>query len=233
MQPWLDAKLNTNEPLTLYDFFKHLKFTFQSQDLRQDALSKLQYMKQGKKTVGQFVAEFTKTLIQAGQSSIDEGAKIQWFKNGLNKELRERMIGQQVFSLDEYCHRVSQIEFKLNDERRRSGRRTNFVPYNTTGHQQFRQQPKADSHDAMDWEPTVNEATARRAKWVSKSELDKRRAERRCFRCASKQHMIKNCPFAPAIRPQNQPRVQVVNVPDDAVLEDETEDDVPDEQSEN
>ncbi|KAI5289919.1 hypothetical protein KEM52_000623 [Ascosphaera acerosa] len=95
-------------------------YGYNRQDLRPDALSKLQYMKQGKKTVG--------------QSSIDEGAKIQWFKNELNKELWERMIGQQVFSLDEYCYRVSQIEFELNDERRRSGRRTNFAPYNTNGH---------------------------------------------------------------------------------------------------
>lgn len=233
MQPWLDSQLVAGVSLNMEGFLEQLRFTFQNQDLKQDALSKLQYMKQGGRTIGQYVAEFNKTLIQAGQSGIDEGAKIQWFKNGINKTIRDKMIGQQVFSFSEYCSRVSQIEFDINDERRRGRGNFGSFSYAPPATHAVRQQPKTESADAMDWEPTANQVSTRRAKWVSKSELERRRAERKCLRCASAQHMIKNCPFAPAIRPTNQPRVQALQLPTDAVLEDTEEELTATEESEN
>ena len=60
--------------------------------------------------------------------------------------------------------------------------------------------------DAMDWEPTqVNAAQAnekRRAKWVSLEEINRRKTNRLCIRCGMSSHMIRNCPYAPARRPQ-------------------------------
>ncbi|OJD11347.1 hypothetical protein ACJ73_09559 [Blastomyces percursus] len=60
----------------------------------------------------------------------------------------------------------------------------------------------------MDWEPTgpltesptVNRSY-RRAKWVTKQELEKRRTEGRCLRCGGSEHRIKDCPYQAAQRP--------------------------------
>ena len=43
----------------------------------------------------------------------------------------------------------------------------------------------------------------RRAKWKSKSQLEKLRQEGRCFRCERKGCVTKRCPLLPAIKPKN------------------------------
>ena len=78
----------------------------------------------------------------------------------------------------------------------------------------------------MEWEPTPNVVQAnagrtvnrnlggfpskrpedrallgKRAKWVNKTELEKRRADGRCFRCGRDGCRIERCPLAAAIRP--------------------------------
>ena len=55
----------------------------------------------------------------------------------------------------------------------------------------------------MDWEPTASRTRKQRAKWVSQEEIDRRRANFLCMRCGSGAHLVKTCPFAPAVRPTN------------------------------
>jgi hypothetical protein len=82
----------------------------------------------------------------------------------------------------------------------------------------------------MEWEPTEQESTrinairrspanvngypskrpedqalkGKRAKWVKKSEIDKRRIEGRCLRCSRNNCRIDRCPLAAAIPPAYQ-----------------------------
>jgi hypothetical protein len=60
----------------------------------------------------------------------------------------------------------------------------------------------------MDWTPTVKSSRARtydpqakRARWVKKDEMDRRREEGLCFRCGRENCQVSTCPFLPAIRP--------------------------------
>ncbi|RHZ43108.1 uncharacterized protein CDV56_100897 [Aspergillus thermomutatus] len=74
--------------------------------------------------------------------------------------------------------------------------------------------------NTMDWEPSVA-SNAKRAKWVSKEELQRRRDKGLCLRCGSAQHHVANCPFRAPHRLG--PKVAEVKV-DDAILEDEVAD---------
>jgi zinc knuckle protein len=54
----------------------------------------------------------------------------------------------------------------------------------------------------MDWQPTVASATnQRRAKLVSKQEMEKRKQQNRCFRCGGSGHRINQCPYLPPKSP--------------------------------
>ena len=60
------------------------------------------------------------------------------------------------------------------------------------------------SVESMEWEPTpakVATTSARRAKWVSQEERDRRRQARLCIRCRGSGHMIRECPYGPPQRP--------------------------------
>ena len=56
--------------------------------------------------------------------------------------------------------------------------------------------------DTMQWEPIGPLKTAvigpqRRAKWVSRERMEKRRQERRYLRCGGAGHRVKECPYLP------------------------------------
>ena len=80
--------------------------------------------------------------------------------------------------------------------------------------------------DTMDWEPArvaqggVRKSSPRprsprpttsgkRAKWVTKEELEKRRVNKQCMRCGDPNHWAKQCPHKPAKNPN---RVQAASV---------------------
>lgn len=80
--------------------------------------------------------------------------------------------------------------------------------------------------DTMDWEPArvaqggVRKSSPRlrsprpttsgkRAKWVTKEELEKRRLNKQCMRCEDPNHWAKQCPHKPAKNPN---RVQAASV---------------------
>ena len=63
--------------------------------------------------------------------------------------------------------------------------------------------------------------SGKRAKWTSEEERDRRRANRLCFRCGGKGHMIGDCPLLPAVPPSGSTRIAVgqhapITVPDGA-----------------
>jgi hypothetical protein len=93
----------------------------------------------------------------------------------------------------------------------------------------------ATNTNEMDWEPSINKAQAsgqtsankapidgqgeqRRAQWVSKDILEKRRSSNLCLRCGGKGHFISNCKLLPAKPPQpnqSQTKAKVTKVKED------------------
>ena len=75
-----------------------------------------------------------------------------------------------------------------------------YIPYvciiGSSAHRATTTQAEGES---MDWQPTVG--SVRRAKWVSKEEMEDRRKNGNCLRCGSNEHHVKRCPYLPARRP--------------------------------
>ncbi|ODQ71799.1 hypothetical protein LIPSTDRAFT_73557 [Lipomyces starkeyi NRRL Y-11557] len=98
-----------------------------------------------------------------------------------------------------YCLQVKNIaEFKRLSI---SGAHTrgNFAHAPTASHEP-RMPDETATADAMDWEPSIAKSS-KRAKWVSKEELDRRRQLGQCMRCCSSRHLVKGFPFLPPKRP--------------------------------
>lgn len=63
----------------------------------------------------------------------------------------------------------------------------------------------------------------RKAKWVDTAERERRRENRLCFRCGASGHRIKECPYAPAVRPTKINAVPTHTVPTQPLLDDDTD----------
>jgi hypothetical protein len=64
----------------------------------------------------------------------------------------------------------------------------------------------------------VGASNKQKAKWVDVAERERRRENRLCFRCGAGGHRVKECPYAPAVRPSS---INAVNAL--PVLEDDAE----------
>lgn len=61
----------------------------------------------------------------------------------------------------------------------------------------------------------------KRAKWVSDEERNKRREQGRCLRCGGSGHLVRDCPYAPARRPEKNGAVSVNRARFEPELEDD------------
>jgi hypothetical protein len=87
--------------------------------------------------------------------------------------------------------------------------------------------PPAPAADAMDWEPAANKVQTptnsqneqKRAQWVSKDTLEKRKSNNLCLRCGGRGHFIDKCRLLPAKPPQpaqqDQAKTRVTKVKED------------------
>ena len=82
----------------------------------------------------------------------------------------------------------------------------------------------------MDWQPSANKVQVpadnqkkqKRAQWVSKDALEKRRNNILCLRCGGKGHFINKCALLPARPPQQgQTKVKVTDVKNEVKGDDE------------
>ena len=196
-------------------------------------------MRQENKSFTEYFVEFRKLLLEAGGDQWPDEVKKRYLEAGLNKELQRNMIGrtrpgQPFESYYEELKLVSdQVEaFRL---RNRSSLPAYGQPANQRGLHQSRQprteeasqqsSPAAQpgNPDRMDWEPS-----GKRAKWVSKDEISRRRQQGLCIRCGASGHIQRNCPHDPPRRPETQStkRVAKGKLEAPALLE-EDEEEVP------
>jgi hypothetical protein len=196
---------------TKKNFFKQMRRAFADPEAQNKALQKLGYMKQGNKDFREFISEFDQTLLEAGAFGESESTKKSWLRNAISLELAKAIIAApEPETYEELCqqlHRVSHQLSSLNKRTptsRQTSRQPHATPYAATPANGITHKP-----DAMDWEPSLNK---RRAKWVSKGELEKRMKENRCRRCGASGHFVSRCPYDPPSPPTNLPRAANANV---------------------
>lgn len=204
--PWLNA----HHSPTLASFWTFMDSRFSDPQAKARALDKLQSMRQKPtEDIRDYLTRFEQELLES-EVQMDNAIKISTFTRGLKPQVqRDIAIVNQGLSFEEYCHEAIRIQ----DVHKRISffaRSSNLVQHGATASPQLRQ-----SSDAMDWEPTrVNTVQPThigkgRAKWVSQDEITRRKNNRLCIRCGTTAHMIKNCPYAPARRPQSMEQVPI------------------------
>ena len=204
--PWLNA----HHSPTLASFWTFMDSRFSDPQAKARALDKLQSMRQKPtEDIRDYLTRFDQELLES-EVQMDNAIKISTFTRGLKPQVqRDIAIVNQSLSFEEYCHEAIRIQ----DVHKRISffaRSSSLLQQGAPASPQLKQ-----SSDAMDWEPTrVNTVQTThtgkgRAKWVSQDEITRRKNNRLCIRCGTTAHMIKNCPYAPARRPQSMEQVSI------------------------
>lgn len=205
IHPWIDT-YGKNPSLvsdtTIESFFKEMDFAFADPLLQEKAITRLNTLRQGKQDFRIFLGIFEQTLLEAGGHAWDDSIKRGFIDAAINQDLRKGMVGvtkERAFT--PYCRQLQEVWDQLEqiskiDKSRSSQKGRTIQPAPTPN-------TLSTAGESMDWTPAGAELNTlkQRAKWVSAEEIVKRKGEGRCLRCGASGHMIKNCPYRPAIKP--------------------------------
>jgi hypothetical protein len=181
-------------------------------------------MSQGKEAFTTFLPKFERTLAEAGGNQWNDHVKINTLKRMLNQELRTSLvfIPEHPSEYHTFIRILQTLASRLATLDPRKP--TMFAGPRLTA-------PKpAPAADEMDWQPSINKVQTlidkpgeqKRAQWVSKDALKKRRNNNLCLRCGGKGHFIDKCTLLPARPPQQgQTKVKVMDVKNEVKEDDE------------
>jgi len=211
VSPWVDSVLETSD-MTTEGLIGQLVAAYDDVDTAERASKKLSQLKQEGKPFSSFIAEFDRTLLEAGGLSWADPVKKTFLSNCLSYELRSALVATPVPpTYKEYCTLLHTVSTNLGSLKRRRAE-NRHDPGTSYGY-------SSRIEDKMDWAPTVQAAPAttqsQRALWVSQPILDQRKEAGCCLRCGQKGHFIKRCNLLRAVRPKAERRALVANVEDD------------------
>ena len=207
---------------TLDAFFDNMQLLFQERERRQKALTKLNALRQGNRPFGDLLGEINTLLMEAGGHGWDSAVKCGYLDAAISFDMRTALVGvKKEVVFENYCQQLGVIADQLEELARFAakgkGRNRSIMPpsYSVANKNSFTPQLQANTRtyraspasttvnlDNMDWQPTVASATSpRRAKLVSKPEMEKRKQQNRCFRCGGSGHRINQCPYLPPKSP--------------------------------
>lgn len=174
-----------------------------------------------------FYPRFEKEIANAEAEYWDDSSKISYLRNAIHPKLRMHLIGISRSDLQSYVAFATKCE-EISNQMELFGQwkadaRSNSKKNNPT-QQVLAVSPQTPREEMMEWEPSttiqVNATRSRlnkngypskrpedqdllgkRAKWVEKSEIDKRWREQRCLRCGRDDCRVERCPLAAAIPP--------------------------------
>ncbi|KAF6783884.1 pol-like protein [Colletotrichum musicola] len=172
-----------------------------------------------------FYPRFEREIANAEAEGWEDSAKISYLRNALHPKLKAHLIGCPQQDLKSYPAFAQKCE-EIGNQMELFGEWKDDKKY---ARQQIGQ-PQSESNNVahttymMEWEPTNaieikslsfgknltgypskrpedQPLLGKRAKWVEKSEIEKRRVEGRCLRCGRDGCRLGRCPLAAAIPP--------------------------------
>ena len=115
MRPWVSTYTDTPF-FTVSRFIKHMRSSFLDPELQSRAQSKLGYMRQNKRSIGEFLAEFDKTIFEAGAVLWDDAAKISPLKRALNQDIRQLLVTvNEPREYTAFCQVLKELERKKDE----------------------------------------------------------------------------------------------------------------------
>lgn len=196
VEPWVNAVHQSNQ-YSVEGLVEQLRAAYDDAQAAERASRKLTIMRQGNKSFAAFLAEFDRTILEAGGLAWADQVKKTFLNNCLSPELKTALVPVIApTAYREYCSLLHTVSNNLEALKRDDRHRT--TP-------QFTTPETVLAPDVMDWAPTpIQVATARtkRAQWVEKDVIQKRREEDRCLRCGKEEHFVSNCDLLPAVPPK-------------------------------
>lgn len=226
MHPWINVRQEKRIPITTLDFIAAMDRAFKDQDVQRRALERLNHMKQGGKSLQDFLSEFEQALADAGALELSDAVRLSYLEAALNKQLLSGLVGAPT---EETYDGFVALICRINDQQKRLQR------MEASSYRAAKNHAAAAAHgpDKMDWEPSRQIAALKaeiaaiskqhpgsdgsykaRAKWVSQSERNKRKENKECLRCGKAGHFIRECHLGPPEKPAS---VAAISHPDPAV----------------
>lgn len=200
LSSWVDSVQST--PLmTVEGLISQLKAAYDDTETAERASRKLSTMKQGARTFSTFLADFDRTILDAGGLDWVDQVKKTFLTNCISYELQNAIVATPTpASYREFCTLLHSVSANLEALHRRKPRASEPT---------YGVKTSPSEEDTMDWEPQgASQASVvrprQRATWVSQATLDQRRERGQCLRCGQQGHFVQNCSLGPAKRPQGQ-----------------------------
>jgi hypothetical protein len=182
--PWILE--NRTSPVE--ELWEHLDTQFLDVHQQKRALNKLRHLKQGRRSVRDYVSEFNQLRVESGQE-FSKPILREMFSEGLNVELQRLMLrtpkSYTFKELTDEAIEISDDLYRINLNNKTRERPTQYT------HQTSRQNGPSrirtpSPPENMDWEPTkVNRANAKGKKPIS-DYIE-------CYSCGKKGHIAKYC----------------------------------------
>jgi hypothetical protein len=182
--PWiLENRLGSVE-----EMWQHMDTQFLDVHQQKRALNKLRHLKQGRRSVRDYVSEFNQLRVESGQE-FSSSILREMFSEGLSVELQRLMLRTpKHVSFKEYTDEAIEISDDLYRINLHSKSREGSTQYTHSPHRQNKRgRARTPSPpENMDWEPTkANKASAK--EWRPNSN------QIECYSCGKKGHMARNC----------------------------------------
>lgn len=193
------------------DLIQYLENIYGDPNLKRRATQRLREMKQGtKQSFAKFFPMFEKEFADSGAMTWPEDAKISILTGSLNLSMRSALsYRESPENFADLILLLRRIDTDLDLLSAETNRRPNR-------YERQLDRPRSPVADQMDWTParvskaqTARNSQTKRARWVDKDEMDRRREEGLCFRCGRKDCYVAACPYQPAQRPDTRSTAKV------------------------
>jgi hypothetical protein len=185
------------------EFLKYLELSYGDPNQASKAAARLRTIKQGERqSFAAFLPTFEQTLAEAGGSDWADAAKLTLLDSAINDNLRRALVSVDLpEDYSSWIQQVIRVSYRLEAI---STGPSKWARYQNTGSPSKDTQQDNDGDVQMSgvMAMTTESRKSQRARWVPEEEIQKRRQERRCFRCGASAHMVSGCPYLPAIRPR-------------------------------
>lgn len=185
------------------EFLKYLELSYGDPNQASKAAMRLRTIKQGERqSFAAFLPTFEQTLAEAGGSNWADAAKLTLLDSALHDTLRRALVAVDLSSdYAEWIRQVMRVSYKLEAISTGSAKWARH-PNPSSLPRDTQRDKDGDVRMTGVMAAATGSKKPQRARWVPEEEIQKRRQERRCFRCGASAHIVSECPYLPATRPR-------------------------------
>lgn len=210
-------------------FFQYLEGLYGDPNSMTRAAARLHTLKQGEhQSFAKFLPLLEKEFADAGALEWHDNAKRPIILRALNTQMAQALVSRGIPStFQEIVNTLHAISTDIDMLNLQKGARKTLSSGSSTRVPTTAREEIYRSEDTMDWTPSYTKVTksqipnpdgyksdrpedralmGKRAEWVTKDVINRRREEGRCLRCGRSGCLLRRCPLKPALPPSERAR---------------------------